>query len=163
MAFFFKSSRIGKGGKPFLMYKIRTLKEGKNTPFAHQNGYTWCGRFLRKYRLDETPQLWNLLNGTMRLVGPRPEEQKTIELIPQDIRNKILSIKPGWFDMAGVFFFDEEEMLRESTDPAQTYWTQIKPMKLILQSFYVENRCFLLDVAIIYMGFKKAIKSIWRS
>lgn len=165
MSLIFRSERVGKDGKIFSMYKWRTLKtpkSGSNKPFAHLNEYTWCGRFLRKYRLDETAQIVNIIKGDMRIVGPRPEENKTMKLVPLNIRKKILSIRPGWFDIAGVYFFDEEEILKKAHDPAKVYFEVIKPMKLMLQTFYVENRCILLDLAIIWMGFKRAVREIWK-
>lgn len=162
MSFLFRSQRIGKGGRAFTMYKVRTLVEANNTQYAHENGYTWCGRFLRKYRLDEIPQIWNLVKGDMRVVGIRPLEEKTFNLYPEHIREQLVSIKPGWFSLSGIFFIDEEHLLSLSEEPAKDYWERIVPLKLALDFFYLENRCISLDIWIVWQGFKKAIKQIWK-
>lgn len=157
MSFIYKSVRVGKNGKTFNLYKIRTLKEGTKTQYAHEE-YTKYGRFLRKYRFDEIPQLFNILKGDMALVGPRPETPEGVRPIPEDIRNKILSVKPGLFGIAGLFFFHEETLLSASGYPELTFWTKIKPMKFILECFYVENKCLSLDFVLIYLGVKTVIK-----
>lgn len=159
MSFFFTSTRIGKNGKPFKIYKIRTLKEGTTTNYKH-DGYTRFGRFFRKFRIDEIPQLWNVLKGDMGLVGPRPDTEDGWAVVPDDIKNKILSIKPGLFCMTGVFFFHEEKILAQTSDPAYTYWTQIRPMKFMLDCFYVENKCWTLDFVVIYLAVKTVIKEL---
>ena len=163
MKIFYKSVRIGKNGKEFHLWKFRTLKEGtdKKQSFASHDSYTFLGKFLRKTKLDEFPQLWNLLNGTMNLVGPRPEEKKTIDIIPRDLRNIVLSVKPGLTSLSSLHFFDEEAILRESTDPHKTYWMQIKPTKIALDVFYVQNKNFMLDIAIIWTTAFKIVKSFF--
>src|ERR1051326_3877827 len=120
MSFFYRSERVGKHGALFTMYKIRTLTEGADTSmFASQ--YTWSGRFLRKWRIDELPQLWNILKGDMALIGPRPEEARSLRHLPEDIQQKLLSVKPGLFGLSGIYFMDEEKLLQQSTDPAMDY------------------------------------------
>ena len=109
--------------------------------------------------MDEIPQFWNLLKGDMALVGPRPEELGTINLYPEHIREKLLSVKPGMFGMAGIYFMDEEQLLASSENPQKDYWEKIKPMKATLDTFYIENRCFLLNLAIVYMAIKRRLWS----
>lgn len=158
---FYKAERVGKNGKPFIMWKFRTMKLGNNGYFASEDKYTWAGKFLRKTRLDELPQLWNILKGDMAFVGPRPEEESTMALFPEDIREKLLSVKPGWFGLGGLFFIDEETWLAQSPDPHKDYWEKIKPMKLTLDFFFINNRCFSLKVWIMWQGFKIGIKNIF--
>ena len=161
MSILYRAKRSGKHGKIFTMYKFRTLKEGVGD-FADKRGYTWAGKFLRKTRLDELPQLWNVLKGNMSLVGPRPEEAKTIAIYPPDIREKLLSVKPGMFGMGGLFFINEEQALTSSDDPHRDYWEKIKPMKLTLDFFYIDNKCLSLDLWVIWQGLKIGIKNIWK-
>ena len=143
------------------MWKIKSLRDGTGS-FAHLREYVWGGKLMRKLRIDETPQLLNLLRGDMRIVGIRPMEPKTYNLLPQHIGERLVSIKPGWFSLAGVFFMEEERILSLSHDPDKDYFEKILPMKLALDYFYLENRCFLLNLAIIYMGIKKALKTLWK-
>lgn len=161
MSIIYKSVRIGKGGKPFSMYKLRTLKEGVKTQYNHGENYVLGGKFLRRFRLDEAFQFWNVLKGDMALVGPRPETEEGWRFIPQHIKDKILSIKPGMFGIAGIHFFDEERLLAQSHDPEELFWTKIKPMKFVLECFYVENKCFSLDIWLVWQGVKTAIKHLW--
>lgn len=154
--FFYRSLRVGKNGRPFTMWKVRTLRDGADkSSFASE--YTWYGRFLRKWRLDEIPQVWNMLNGSMTLVGPRPEEKRAIDLLPVHVQSKLLSVKPGLFGLSGIYFMDEEQMLKDSPDAAHDFWTKIKPMKTTLDFFYIDHKCFLLDIAIIWMAIKARI------
>lgn len=159
MSIFYKSQRIGLKGTIFTLYKFRTLKEGTVTQFSHEEHYTFCGRFLRKYKLDELPQLWNVIIRDMNLVGPRPEEEKTISIIPEKTAEIILSVKPGLTDLASLFFFNEEEILQKSPDPFEDYWTKIKPTKFVLQMFYIENKCLSLDIWIILQTLKRILKA----
>lgn len=157
MSLIYKSERIGKGGKPFTMYKIRTLKENKKTHYNHGNNYTFMGKFLRKYRLDEAPQLLNVLKGDMSIVGPRPQEAKTIDLYPDYIKDKLLSVKPGMFGLAGIHFMDEEHILTLSEEPEKDYWERIAPLKITLDFFYIENKCLSLDLWIAWQAVKKRL------
>ena len=163
MSLFYASVRIGKNGEPFTMWKIRTLKEGSDSSsFVSKDQYTWCGRFLRKWRIDEIAQLWNVLRGEMSLVGPRPLEYKTSTLYPRDTVRKLLSVKPGMFGLAGIYFMDEERLLQLSQDPQKDYWEKIAPIKLALDFFYIENKCFSLDLWIVWHGIKRRITT-WNS
>lgn len=154
----FKSLRIGKNGKRFLLYKFRTLKNGSDSKhFTGNESYTKFGKFLRKTKLDELPQLWNILRGEMTWVGPRPEEARTIETLPSHIREIQLSVKPGLTSLASIHFADEEKLLQEFKDPARIYWSAVKPMKFLLDVFYVQHKSFLLDLAIIWGTIRRII------
>ena len=163
-SFIYRSERVGKNGRLFSAYKIRTLKEGveKASSFAEQSQYLRFGRFLRKCKLDELPQLINVLKGEMSLVGPRPEETRAIEIIPEEVRKILLSAKPGLTSLASLYFYDEEKLLQEvGEDKYRNYWTKVKPAKILLDTFYVRNKCLLLDLAVLWMTFKKVIKSLF--
>lgn len=156
MSFIYKSERVGKGGKVFTMYKIRTLKENTTTQHVHTE-YTKFGHTFRKYRIDEIPQIWNVLKGDMALIGPRPQDAKFINLYPEHIRNKLLSVKPGLLCLAGIYFMDEESMLQYSSTPEKDYWEKIAPLKIALDFFYIENKCLSLDLWIFWQAIKKGI------
>ena len=155
----YKSLRIGKNGKEFTLYKFQTLLDSTdgNRPFAHLNSYTRFGKFLRKYKLDEAPQIWNIIKRDMNFVGIRPEEAKSIAIYPEELKKKLLSRRPGWFSLSGLYFLHEEDILKESLNPYKDYWTKIRQLKLVLDLFYLENRGILLDLWIIYNGLKKMI------
>ena len=154
--FFYSSERVGKHGRPFKMWKVKSLRDGVGD-FAHKREYVWGGRFMRKWRIDEVPQIWCILNGTMSLFGPRPREAKEIDLYPQDIKDKLLSVKPGLFGLAGIFFMDEEILLKHSKDAAADYFKKILPIKLALDMFYIDHKCWLLNIAIVWMALKARI------
>lgn len=156
----YRSERVGKNGKIFSAYKFKTLKDGtdKHSSFAKEEQYLKWGKFLRKYKLDELGQLINVLKGDMNLVGPRPELIEHIHLIPLDIRMRVLSVKPGLTSLASTHFFDEEKILQRGTNHHLDYWTKIRPMKLLLDVYYVQHRSFLLDLAIIWETIKLIFK-----
>jgi lipopolysaccharide/colanic/teichoic acid biosynthesis glycosyltransferase len=113
------------------------------------------GKFLRKYKIDELPQLIDVLLGRMSLVGPRPEVKEFIELYPIDIRSKVLSVRPGITDMASIEMIDENEILGKYKDVKQAYIDIILPIKQQHYVNYVDNRNILLDIKIIYLTFRK--------
>ena len=160
----YRSDRIGLHGKIFSVYKIRTLipNADKLTQFATPEVYTRFGRFLRRTKLDEFLQIVNVLRGNMSLVGPRPDFQESYDIMPDYVKEKILSVKPGMTSLASIYFYDEEELLQKEGDKLKNYWTIIKPIKILLDCFYVENKCFLLDLVILWLTFKKVIKSFFK-
>lgn len=161
MNIFYKSQRVGKNGKPFTLYKIKTLKETSDL-FAGEETYLPFGKFLRKTKLDEIPQILNVLRGELNIVGPRPEEARTIKLIPEDVKKVLLSRRPGLTSLASLHFFDEGQILEKSPDPHEDYWTRIKPMKFVLDVFYIQNRDLLLDWWIIWRTILLVVKSFLR-
>ena len=158
----YRSERVGLHGKPFSVYKIRTMKLGTKTSFAGEEHYTKYGKFLRKIKADEFLQIINVLKGEMKIVGPRPDFQEAYDIMPDYAKEIILSVKPGCTSLASVHFFEEERLLQEAgEDKYKNYYTKIKPAKVLLDTFYIQNRCWILDVAILYMTAKKVIKSIF--
>ena len=114
---------------------------------------TRSGRFIRAYKLDELPQLINVLLGDMSLVGPRPEVPRYVALYPADVREEVLSVRPGMTDLASVQYRSESDLLAASSDPERTYTTVILPAKLALYQQYVRQRSLWLDVRIICVTF----------
>ena len=108
------------------------------------------GIFLKKYQLDELPQLINVLNGEMSLVGPRPEVKIYVDMMSEEERKTILSTKPGMTDNASLWDFHEGEILKGSRDPEKDYMEKIRPTKIKLQMEYVKTRSFLVDLKIIF-------------
>ena len=160
---FYRGERIGKDGKPFRIFKFRTMvkdaeKMGGPSTSADDPRLTKIGKFLRKYKLDELPQLINVLKGEMSLVGPRPEVKMYVDMLKPEEKEKILSVKPGMTDLASLWDFHEEEVLKGSEDPEKTYMEKIRPKKIQLQLEYVKNRSFLLDLKIIFKTLIRLIK-----
>ncbi len=150
---FFCQKRMGKDGKPFVLYKFRTMKvlhsakEGIFEP-GNNTRTTKLGKLLRKTKIDELPQLYNVLIGDMSLVGPRPEVEKWINVYPERWE-KILKVRPGITDSASVIYRDEEKLLSASEDPEQTYKKVILPRKLDLYEEYVDKHTFFGDIKLI--------------
>lgn len=163
MSFFYRSQRVGKHGKPIEVLKVRTLKENtdKTSSFAQKDQYLWYGRFLRKTKLDELPQLWTILKGDMAIFGPRPMEEREVKLLPEGMKEVLFKVKPGLIDLASIHFFQEEKILQEMKDPHKVYFEVIRPIKFALQAFYIEHKCFVLDIALAYLALKKVIGSFF--
>lgn len=155
---FYRGLRVGKNGQPLRIFKFRTMVEnadkigGPSSP-EDDPRITRTGKFLRKYKLDELPQLMNVLKGEMSLVGPRPEVPSEVETYSEE-EKKILSIRPGITDLASLKFHNEGEILKGSSDPHQTYREKIRPEKLRLALHYVHNHSFLTDLKIILKTLK---------
>jgi len=160
--FIYRSERIGKNGRRFSLYKIRTLKEDFAGQYADEQGYTKWGKFLRKTKLDELPQIVNWLRGDISLVGPRPELPETIGLIPKDLRKIITSVKPGLTSLASIHFNDEESIIQQGQDNTYDYYAKIKPAKILLDVFYIQNRDIFLKTWIIWRTFLIVIKSLFK-
>ena len=151
---FYRGKRVGRFGSPFRIFKFRSMVEkaeelGGPSTASDDPRLTKIGKFLKKYQLDELPQLINVLKGEMSLVGPRPEVKMYVDMMTDEERKTILSIKPGMTDLASLWDFHEGEILRGSPDPEKTYQEKIRPTKIKLQLEYVKNRSFLLDLKII--------------
>ena len=138
----FKQTRIGKNGVPFTIYKLRTIPEGATIPNA------W-GAFLRKSKLDELPQLLNVLKGEMTLVGPRPDVPGYADLLQGDDRI-ILTLKPGITGLASLKYRNEEQLLTQQPNPKQYNDEVIWPDKVRINKWYASNRTFLIDLQIIF-------------
>ena len=161
MSLIYKSKRVGKNGVPFDMFKFKTLQDNvdKISSFATDEQYTRFGKFLRKTKIDELPQLWNVVKGDMRIFGYRAEEEKTFKVLPEAIKSILTREKPGIIDLSSLAFMDEEELLKLG-DAHETYWMKVRPLKFTLQAFYIENRSWLLNSAIVYIYLKKMLWSL---
>ena len=150
---FFNQTRIGQYGKPFNIIKFRTM-------YLHQNNFkltigrdtriTRCGQFLRHYKLDELPQLFNVLKGEMSLVGPRPEVPEYVALYPESIKDYVLSVPVGMTDYASIEFRNEGELLADSVQPETDYIEKILPLKLAYHQQYVSEHSIYLDIILIF-------------
>lgn len=150
---FYKQERIGKNGKAFMLYKFRSMRTGADrkgliTVGSNDDRTTKVGRFIRKYKLDELPQLINILKNDMSVVGPRPEVEKYVRLYTAEQR-KVLSAKPGLTDLASLAYINENEILGKAAHPEKTYVEQIMPAKLRLNLEYIEKQSFWFDLKII--------------
>ena len=160
---FFVQLRVGKNNKDFKLYKFRTMflnsdSKGLLTVGNNDKRITKLGYYLRKNKLDELPQLINVLNGTMSLVGPRPEVRRYVNLYNSE-QKSILEVKPGITDFASLMYYNENEILANSVNPEQTYINEIMPIKLELNKQYINEMSLLTDLKIIFKTFMKLIKS----
>lgn len=158
---FYRQIRIGRYGVPFKIHKFRTMtvnaeQAGRLTVGA-DNRITRSGHFLRKYKLDELPQLIDVLMADMSLVGPRPEVQEFIDCYPVGVRRKVLSVRPGITDRASIEMVDENELLAVYENPRQAYIDVILPIKQKFYLDYVDQQDFLTDIKIIFATIKKII------
>ena len=151
---FFIQKRVGLQGKTIGVYKFRTMivdaeSKGLKITVGNDPRITQSGHFLRKYKLDELAQLFNVLNGTMSLVGPRPEVQEYIDVYPEKIREKVLSVRPGITDYASIEFKNENQILENSKDPNKSYIDEILPIKQKYYLQYIDEQSLLLDIKLI--------------
>lgn len=151
---FYLQERIGQYGKPFRLFKFRTMytgadKKGLLTVGGRDPRITPIGYYLRKYKLDELPQLLNVFIGDMSLVGPRPEVKKYVDLYTPEQR-KVLNVKPGITDYASLEYFEESELLAKSNQPEKTYIEEIMPAKLMLNERYIFEAGIKTDIKIIF-------------
>ena len=150
---FFRQERVGLNGKIFQIYKFRSMHVNSETQGKLTVGndcrVTTAGKFIRRFKIDELPQLIDVLFGSMSLVGPRPEVKEFIDLYPKDIREKILSVRPGITDMASIELVDENEILGKHQDAKQAYIDNILPIKQKLYLDYVDNHNVWMDIYII--------------
>ncbi len=150
---FYKQIRVGKSNKDFYLFKFRTMsvnadKQGFLTIGEKDERITGAGRFLRKYKMDELPQLWNIFRGNMSFVGPRPEVRKYVDLYSDD-QKTVLCVKPGLTDLASLEYINEDKILGESINPEKTYIEEILPAKLKLNQKYIRNMNIRMDCEIL--------------
>ena len=158
---FFRQERVGLNGVNFKIHKFRTMRvlaesEGRLT-VGLDSRITQSGYFLRKYKIDELPQLIDVFFGKMSLVGPRPEVLEFIDLYPEDIKNRVLSVKPGITDMASIEMSNENDILGKYDDARQAYIDIILPIKQKHYLAYVDKHNIWLDLKIILLTLKKVI------
>lgn len=150
---FFKQERVGLGGRLFNIYKFRTMAanaegRGGQITVGQDSRITRIGRSLRRFNLDELPQLINVFKGEMSLVGPRPELPEYVELYSEE-QKRVLSVKPGMTGYASIKFNKEAEILAESFHPEDGYLRNIMPQKIILNLKYINDQSLLLDFKLI--------------
>lgn len=159
---FYKGKRVGRYGKPFFMYKFRTMvanadKIGGPTTSLDDARVTRIGSVLRKYKLDELPQFINVLKGEMSVVGPRPDVEDVVSLLPKKEKKIIFSVRPGITDFASLAFPNEGEIVKGAKDPHQAYLEKIWPTKVKLQLKYVKEQSFITDIKIILRTIKTVL------
>lgn len=159
---FFRQVRVGKNERTFKLWKFRTMKPmsesaGQITVGMRDPRITNIGYFLRKYKLDELPQLINILVGEMSVVGPRPEVPKYVEMYSEE-QKKVLSVRPGLTDFASIDFVNENEILAKSEDPEKAYIEEIMPLKLNLNLKYISEMSLSTDFKIIFGTIKAIFK-----
>ena len=149
---FYHQERIGRHGAPFRLHKFRSMqvhREGAQVTLGTSDPrITSVGRVLRKYKLDELPQLWNVVKGDMSLIGPRPEVAQYVALYTDEMRG-VLTVRPGLTDPASIAGFDEGERLEAANDPEQHYREVILPEKVAQQLAYVRSATFASDIRVI--------------
>lgn len=151
---FYFQRRVGKDNVDFDLIKFRTMKtdsdkKGLLTVGSNDNRITKVGYYLRKYKIDELPQLVNVLNGTMSFVGPRPEVRKYVDLYSNE-QQQVLKVKPGITDYASLEYFNENDLLAKSDNPEQTYIKEVMPAKIELNKKYIDKPTIAKDFKIIF-------------
>lgn len=158
----FRQRRVGRHGRHFAIYKFRTMVDrpdgGRQLTVGLDPRITRAGRFLRHTKLDELPQLLNVLEGTMSIVGPRPEVPRYVDRYPPAVRQTVLSVAPGITDLAAILYKDENDILGRAQDPERTYVETILPVKLEYYQRYVRERTFWLDLRIIFRTLAAILK-----
>ena len=152
---FYVAPRVGRGGGAFSMVKLRSMvinadKSGVDSTGANDRRITPVGHFIRRYKLDELTQLWNVLKGDMSLVGPRPNVKRETDLYTPAER-RLLDVKPGITDFASIVFSDEGDILKDQADPDIAYNQLIRPGKGHLGLFYIEHRSLWLDIRLCWL------------
>jgi lipopolysaccharide/colanic/teichoic acid biosynthesis glycosyltransferase len=150
---FFRQERVGKDFQPFKIFKFRSMVDnaaasGRQITVGADPRITWVGRFIRKTKIDELPQLINILCGHMSFVGPRPEVQKYVDAYRDDYE-EILLVRPGITDLASIKYRDEAAMLAKAENPEVEYVTRVLPEKIRLAKQYVQQQSLRLDLGII--------------
>jgi lipopolysaccharide/colanic/teichoic acid biosynthesis glycosyltransferase len=161
---FFRQERVGRFGNSFRIFKFRTMcldaeNKGRQITVGEDPRITKSGRFLRKTKLDELPQLLNVITGEMSLVGPRPEVPRYVALYPAKVRELVLSVPPGITDYASIEYKDENTILGRSTDPDKAYIEEVMPVKLGYCLRYVAERSLWIDFKLIIVTLFTLLKN----
>jgi len=160
---FFRQERVGRGGKLFRIHKFRTMvtdaeRRGLQITVGADARVTRVGQWMRKYKLDELPQLLDVWLGHMSLVGPRPEVPRYVACYPDNVRDVVLSVRPGITDRASIEFKDENLILGRAADPDKAYVEEVLPIKLKYYVEYIETNSLLGDVKLIIRTFAALIR-----
>lgn len=156
---FYRQQRVGRDNKDFGLLKFRSMRVGADKMSLITIGdrdprVTRAGYYIRKYKLDELPQLWNVLVGNMSLVGPRPEVRRYVDLYTEE-QKRVLSVRPGITDYASIEYIDENTLLAKSDDPDKTYIDEIMPAKIALNMRYINHQTLGEYFKIIFLTFAK--------
>ena len=159
---FFIQQRVGKDNRNFGLFKFRTMrsdseKAGQITVGGKDPRITKIGYFLRKFKLDEFPQLLNVIKGDMSIIGPHPEVRRYVDMYSKE-QLKVLSVRPGLSDFASIEYINENELLGKSDNPEKTYTEEIMPAKLQLNLKYIEQKSFSTDIKLIFKTIGKILK-----
>lgn len=159
---FYRQQRVGKDGHDFGLLKFRSMRVGADkmsliTIGDHDPRVTRAGYYIRKYKLDELPQLWNVFIGDMSLVGPRPEVRRYVDLYTAEQR-KVLSVRPGITDYASIEYIDENRLLAQSAEPDKTYIEEIMPAKIALNMKWINHQTIGEYFTIIFLTLTKIIR-----
>lgn len=155
----FRQQRIGQAGKPFNLLKLRSMRlraAGQKITADGDSRITASGHILRHYKLDEVPQLWNVLCGHMNFIGPRPEVPEYVDLSDQRWQT-VLSVRPGITDLASLVFINEQTLLSQQHDIESFYRNWLLPRKLDLSTYYIHNRTFLMDLRLLTQTIKDSL------
>lgn len=158
---FYRQTRVGRGNKDFRLFKFRSMrpdsdKLGLITVGGHDPRVTRSGYYIRKYKLDEFPQLINVFRGEMSLVGPRPEVRKYVDMYtPEQLR--VLDVRPGITSLASIRYRNENEILANAEDPNQCYIEKIMPEKIAIDMEYVDKANLVTDMRLIFSTFKEIV------
>ena len=160
---FYKQKRVGRNGKEFQLFKFRSMRIGSDklgllTIGGSDPRITRAGNFIRKYKLDEFPQLINVLIGNMSVVGPRPEVSKYVNLYNEE-QLKVLKVKPGITDWASIKYRNENDLLARSDRPEEFYISEVMPAKLALSLQYIEKHNLITDLRIIWLTLKNIVNN----
>ena len=159
----FRQQRVGRGGRPFRIHKFRTMvadapARGPGLTIGDDARITRAGRFLRAKRLDELPQLIDVLRGDMSLVGPRPELPRYVAHYPAALRERVLAVRPGITDPSSLAYLDEAERLAAAADPEREYVEVILPAKLAAAADYADRASLVTDLGVIW----RTLRAIWQ-
>ena len=159
---FFRQERVGRFGKMFHIFKFRSMcldaeSKGRQITVGEDFRITTSGNFIRRYKIDELPQLLNVIKGEMSLVGPRPEVPRYVALYPSDARVTVLSVPPGITDYASIEYRDESRILGQAVDPERAYIEDVMPVKLAYYQRYVQERSLRVDFKLIIKTLKAVV------
>lgn len=157
----YRQQRVGRGGVPFFIHKFRTMAAGADAhgllTVGDDGRITRSGRWLRRTRLDELPQLWDVLRGAMSLVGPRPEVPHYVALYPAELRRQVLAVRPGITDPSSLEFLDEAALLAAAADPEREYVDVILPRKLRAAADYAARATLWTDLGVLW----RTVRRLW--
>lgn len=159
----FRQPRLGLGGRIFSIHKFRTMvtgapSSGLSLTVGEDPRITRVGAWLRRTKLDELPQLWDVLRGEMSLVGPRPEVPEFLPWYPVELKERVLSVRPGMTDPVSLQFAQEAQLLAQSADPHRTYCEDILPVKLRAAAEYAESSTLWTDIGILWDTFSLLLR-----